>query len=252
MRKFLGCRELGSWNHLPAARQEDEEIGGRKRGQNWSGFIGSAGHKGSFILTLHYASQDLCKLQVKDDCSADADSLSLFLIFLLPPLSLCVFLYLSGWMSLILRWLETKARFPHWGAFFILSDLRNKNQASPPHPPLNLPHLSIPFGLCFFFTSPPSCPCSLLLSPHSAPLRRHPIDCLNASGHLWEASKNWKVLTVKDMLIHSVLARCSYTQYQPSWGIWGRFFWKSYLLKKYWIAHSWRTNSSSFHSLCSH
>lgn len=49
------------------------------RGQNWSGFIGSAGHKWGFMFPLHYASQGPCWLQVKYDRSADAQTPGLLL-----------------------------------------------------------------------------------------------------------------------------------------------------------------------------
>lgn len=76
------------------------------------------------------------------------------LIFLLPPFPLCIFL--PGWMSLILRWLTTKADF-------LLTDVHPSTltvcEASPPHRTNRPPHLHMSLTLnylsilCFSYRS---------------------------------------------------------------------------------------------------
>lgn len=114
------------------------------RGQNWSGFIGSAGHKWGFMLPLHYASQGLCWLQVKYDCSADAHTLGLLFL----PLD-SLHSFLKGWMSLILNKKKDGS--------LLFSNVRDNNQSQHfyilPLFCLFTSDLSLPFRSVFFTSS---------------------------------------------------------------------------------------------------
>lgn len=157
---------------------------------------------------------------------------------------------------------RNKGRYPHWSAFFPLSDLLNrekKNPTSPPGSPLILPHLLrfLILWALLFFTLLPLCPCMLSLSI------KYPIDCLNASKvHITHDIRLWKISLVSvsfftqswfsqfepDAYIHSsspaqaqqvgskMLPR------QKTWSVF--FFFKFHLLQKYQRTIIWCISST--------